>query len=347
MGGAVVESESGEGSGEGGIHVRSAAAVEPVEAADAMGSGWEVGGIFGEGGEVFLSGEAAEPVEGIANGGLAGFVAVEAGEDAIFYDACDARDVTVLAAVEHMAGAGAHDHDEGVGFGSTGAGDSGVGVDDGGADRGVFREAKAGSDITGEGASEGSGGDEFSWEFLGNEIGEIGVNGGEVVVGGEAIFGRPEAFISGLAGGTDEGAGELPDEPVAGFEPDFGGGGDIGRGFEGFEDFWEEPFFTDEAAVAGEEGFVALFRDGGHAGGLSDGAVMFPELGPGLGGGLEFFLEAEGGAILKDGEHGAAGEIDADADDGGIGFQEGCAGGFGGGFQPVGWVLVGGLGGER
>ncbi len=114
MGWAMVESESGEGSGEGGIHVRSAASVEPVEAADAMGSGWEVGGIFAEGGEVFLSGEAAEPVEGIANRSLAGFVAVEAGENAIFYDACDARNVTVLATVEHMAGAGAHDHDESV-----------------------------------------------------------------------------------------------------------------------------------------------------------------------------------------------------------------------------------------
>ena len=73
---------------------------------------------------------------------------------------------------------------------------------------------------------------------------------------------------------------------------------------------------------------------------------MFPEFGPGLGGAFEFGGEAEWGAVPEDGEHRTTGEVDSDTDDAGGCLREGGASGFGGRVEPIGGVLVGGLGGE-
>ena len=56
-----------------------------------------------EGRKVTLAGQSAEPVEGVANGGLSGLVA-ENPENAVFYDAGDSGNAAFDLAVEHMAG---------------------------------------------------------------------------------------------------------------------------------------------------------------------------------------------------------------------------------------------------
>ena len=136
---------------------------------------------------------------------------------------------------------------------------------------------------------------------------------------GEAVVGGPHAFVAGLAGRARERCGvaadELPDEPVARFEPDFGGVVDDRSVLERFEHFGEEPFEADGAAVAFEQRLVALAGDGVDAVGLGDRAVVLPQLGPGerpLG---VFRHEAERRAVGERREHRAAGEVDADADD--------------------------------
>src|SRR5205807_1047595 len=102
--GAGREGEADERAGKVGIHEGGAAAVEPVYGENATAAGRK---RRGGAGELFvrLIERAADPIEGITDGGLAGFVTDVTGEDAILDDARDAGDEMLGAAVDHVAGA--------------------------------------------------------------------------------------------------------------------------------------------------------------------------------------------------------------------------------------------------
>ena len=94
----MLQRQAGERAAERAVHQRRAAAVEPVEAQHAVGAG----GRFrpprrSSRVEVFVPERAAQPVEGVADGGLAGFVAEVAGQDAAFDDARDAGHESLVA----------------------------------------------------------------------------------------------------------------------------------------------------------------------------------------------------------------------------------------------------------
>ena len=79
-----------------------------------------------------------EPIEGIANSRLASLITVEAREDPILDHPCNSRDVAFNVAVEHVARAGAHDHNQRARRRCSRARYAGMRIDDGSADRRVF-----------------------------------------------------------------------------------------------------------------------------------------------------------------------------------------------------------------
>ena len=103
--------------GEERIDEDGAVAVVPVEREQAGLAGLQFGGFCGEDGVEFGVAEHAfyEPLEDVADGGLAGFESVVAGEDGAFDDAADAGDVgDGFVGGDHaaIAGGGSDDFDE-------------------------------------------------------------------------------------------------------------------------------------------------------------------------------------------------------------------------------------------
>ena len=221
--------------------------------------------------------------------------------------------------VEHVATAGAHHHHERTGFGHTGAGYAGVGVDDRRADGNARRQAKLFGDRFVEFTGTLAGGEESSRHLIGDDTGHLGVQCLEERARRIAVRPVPHGLVSRLTGRTGQLFGiasdELPHVPISRFEPDFGVGVNVGSGIQNFKHFWEKPFQPDDAAVARQPRLFAASRPLIDPLGLRFRAVMLPEFWPGV-----FFLskrlqETKRCAIAQRGKHGAACEIDADADD--------------------------------
>ena len=77
-----------------------------------------------------MSERATQPIEGVADGRLAGFVAEKTGQNAILHDARHTGNITIFVRVEHVATAGAHHHDERSRLGSSRPWYAGMGIDD-------------------------------------------------------------------------------------------------------------------------------------------------------------------------------------------------------------------------
>lgn len=328
---------------------------------DAVGAWRESGGVAVEQIEVIVLSEPSDEVEGVAHSGLSGLVADVSGEYSVLDDAGDARDHAFDIGEEHVATAGAEDHDEIVRLSDACARYAGVCVDDGGGDGGSGVEAEPPSGGHGE-FSDGDGRRrEAAGVFVRNGVGECGADLMEVLWRREAMLGGPAGLVAGLAGRAwgRVAADEAPDEPVSGFDPELSGLCDVRGVVDDFERLWQEPLDADDSAVAREPGFVSLSCDLVDASSLFECAVVFPEFWPGvrLGGevaesgvgGKRVVCEAERDAVARAWEHGATGEIDADAGDvawrDGGGFESGTYG-EDGGVDPVGGVLEGEIGGE-
>ena len=96
FGAGGVEGLAEEEAGEHGIDEDGAVAVVPVEGEQAARAGAGGGGLGGEcgvQGGVALADDLDPPFEDVADGGLAGLDAVEAGQDRALDDAADAGDV--------------------------------------------------------------------------------------------------------------------------------------------------------------------------------------------------------------------------------------------------------------
>ena len=92
-------------------------------------------GLCGKLVEIPAAYRAAQPIESVADGGLARFVAEVARQDAPLDHARHARHVAIFDGVEHVATARAQHHDQHARLGGPRARHAGVGVDDRGADR--------------------------------------------------------------------------------------------------------------------------------------------------------------------------------------------------------------------
>src|SRR5947208_7236013 len=112
-------------------------------------------------------------------------------------------------------------------------------------------------------------------EFVLDDVRHFWMDGGKVIGGGVAGGFVPAGFVARLAGGADGAisADELPDEPVAGFDPDVGRAVHLRLVVKGFEDLGEEPLDPDRAAVTGKPRLVSLAGDVVDAIGLGLGAV--------------------------------------------------------------------------
>jgi hypothetical protein len=145
------------------------------------------------------------------------------------------------------------------------------------------------------------------------------VEGAEEIGRRKAVAMVPQCLVARLAGRTGKLRGvaphQPPDVPVPRFEPDLGRLVDGGRPFECLEDLGKKPFQSDRAAISRQPGFVPRAGQRVDAVGLSLGAVVLPQLGPGelLRGPTR--VETQRRAVGKRRQHRAAREVDSDAGD--------------------------------
>ncbi len=124
-----------------------------------------------------------------------------------------------------------------------------------------------------------------------------------------------DALVAGGAGVPGLGAGELPDDPVGGLHPALGAGVDLGVLFQELQGLGELPLRGDLAAVPGDPVLAGLVGEGVDPVGLALGGVVLPELGVGVRAAAQLGKRAQGRAVGERRQHGAGGEVGADADD--------------------------------
>ncbi|GAA1278842.1 hypothetical protein GCM10009677_36520 [Sphaerisporangium rubeum] len=147
-------------------------------------------------------------------------------------------------------------------------------------------------------------------EFAG-EVGEAGVERGQELGGGvAAVLVHPL-----VAGGADVAgldAGELPDDPVGGLDPAVGQAVDLRVLLQHLQALGELPFGGDLAAVPGQPRLAALGGERVDAVGVRLRGVVLPQFGPRVRPvGVDL---AERRAVRGGRQHGAGGEVRADAD---------------------------------
>src|SRR3954466_4935195 len=102
MFGAVPQSQSVKCATQVAVHERGPTSVEPINTNDPIGPRRHrcYGRIkfF----EIRVANQSPQPVEGIANGGLPGFIANQSRQNASFNDSSDAWNVMILSSVHHV-----------------------------------------------------------------------------------------------------------------------------------------------------------------------------------------------------------------------------------------------------
>lgn len=337
-----VEGLADEQSGQARVDQDGAVAVVPVEGEEAAGTGFLIGDGFAHGGKFFVVGAAVgfgdevidEPQEDVADGALAGLDAVVAVEDGTVDDAADAGDVGegfVVGSDHDVAGAGADDFDESSIF-DAGSDGAHVGIHGSDGDGGAFGEAET----LGPFGTKAAG---FLISGLGAvvkavaEVGEGGIElGEEFFAGKSAPFFGEHGFVSGGADAAGGGKGigaadEDGGQPVAVFQNAEGGVEYGGVDAAESEDFAPEPFGRIDAAAFGHDVGSDLVAEGGDFCSFGVGGVVFPQPDHGVEVVGELREEPEGNALFVDENGGAAGGVDADADDlGGVEVGDGVAG---------------------
>ena len=150
-------------------------------------------------------------------------------------------------------------------------------------------------------------------ELLVGETGEVGVQGGEVLPG-RVVPVLEDALIPGGARVPRLGAGELPDDPVRGLDPPLREPVDVRVLLEQLERLGELPLGGDLPAVPGQPRLTAVAGHLGDPVGLRLGGVMLPELGIGVRAAGELGELAQRRPVFEHRQHGAGGEVGADAD---------------------------------
>ena len=186
-----------------------------------------------------------------------------------------------------------------------------------------------------------TGGENGIGTLVGDDILQTGIQCPEEIGRGITVVGVHGfvAFVTAAAGGISR---QLPYDPVAAFD-EFGSLFiDMGRFLQYLPDFRKGPLGGNGAAVVFQPRFVPFRRDGVETVGVLLGGVMLPQNGVGVGIVLKLRRQAQGSAVRVSGNQGAAGEVDADADDvGGIhtAFRDHGGDGAAQDFQIIGGML--------
>ena len=139
------------------------------------------------------------------------------------------------------------------GFHHGGGGDGDVRVHVGDGDGGAGFQPGPGGGLGGQPAGFLAQRDDGAGHLFIDDVLQARVEGFEERLGREAFALGPDGLVTGGAGVALFLAGQLPDDPVGGFEEALGGGVDFGVFVEDLPDLGEEPFGADLTAVAVEE----------------------------------------------------------------------------------------------
>ena len=189
-----------------------------------------------------------------------------------------------------------------------------MGVDVGDRDRRARAEAGQRRRSFGQDTRSAAGRQESARHLLVDDVLEARVERGEVGVVGEPVPLRPHRLVAGGAGVAGLGSGQLPDDPVGGFDQPLRPVVELGRLVEDLERLCEEPLRRDLPAVAGEPRLLALCRDRVDAIGLRLSGVVLPELDPRVRLAAQLLEQAQRRAVGGRRQHRARGEVDADPD---------------------------------
>jgi hypothetical protein len=192
----MMERQPGKSAAKRAIHQRRAAAIEPVETEDAIGAGRDRCRFVTEAIEVFMSDRAAKPIKCIPHGRLARFIAEQPGQDAPFDNACHARHTPLVAGVKHVATARSQNHDQRARLGDAGPGNTGMGINCGGADRNPRAEVQLASHALREQASRLARAKKPARHLLANGVGQPRMHRGEEVAGRVSVVATPSCQTS-------------------------------------------------------------------------------------------------------------------------------------------------------
>ena len=201
------------------------------------------------------------PGEDVADAGLAGLVAVEAGDDAAVDDAAHAGDLGEVVAVHDVACRGAHDREHLAGLGRLRGGGGDVRVDVADRDRDALGQARPARRPRRSACRRAS----PSWpiscgELVVGEAGEVGVERGQEVAARVGAV-LQDALVAGGARVAHVAAAELPDDPVGRLDPVVHARVELGVLLEQLQRLRVLPLARDEAAVARQPRLVALARE--------------------------------------------------------------------------------------
>ena len=135
------------------------------------------------------------------------------------------------------------------------------------------------------------------------------------VVRGRVVAVLVDPLVAGGAGVARLHAAQLPDDPVGRLDPPLGAPVDVRVLLEQLQRLGELPLRGDPPAVAADPGLAARVGEGVDPVGLRLGGVVLPQLRPGVRAVAQLGELAQRRAVAQDGQHGAGGEVGADADD--------------------------------
>ena len=264
-----------------------------------------------------------EPAEDVADAGLTGLVAEQAGGDAAVDDAAHARNLGECVAVHDMAGRGAHDRDHLAGLDRLCGGGGDMRVDIADRDGDALGQAGPLGRLLRQRAGLRAELADRMLELVGDEAGEAGVECGQEV-GARVLAVLQDALVPGGAGIAHVRTAQLPDDPVGGLDPLVHLGVDVRCLFEHLQSLGELPLRGDEAAIAVDPRLTALMRERVDAVSLRLRGVVLPELDVGVRAARELRQLVQRSAVGLDRDHRAGGEVGADADD--VGRVDACRG---------------------
>ena len=309
------------------VHQHGAVAVPPIQGQQAALAWPQGGGLFlqqlmqvqpaSQGLLLVRGGHAVlhEPGEVVADAGLPGLVAEEAGDDAILDHAAHAGNDVLGLAQHHVAGGGAHDHHHAADLGDRGRGHGDVGVHVADGHRRARPQPRPLRRLFGQAAGATAQGVDVPRKLLIHHVAQPGVQGSEEVIRGVARPLLPNGLVARRAGVAPLRPRQLQHDPVGPLHVAVSRGVDFRSLVQRLPDFREEPLGGDFAAVAGEPLLAPLGGNAVQLVGLGLGGVVLPDLDPGVGVVPPLRLQAQGDARLVNGQHGAGGEVSAQADD--------------------------------